>query len=126
MYQNIFRFSVPKDSTVLYVYTKVSQIKTLKVQKTREIRGNSLVKVNEVAAMLNVNHGSAGHIVHDAFHFHEVKTLVNTVTNLRVPKLLRSSSVATQLAASQEGLSSMKSASQSARWMSIRVTSELL
>jgi hypothetical protein len=67
----------------------------VEVKKMREINYNSLVKMKEVAAILAVNHGSPGHIVHDAFHFHEVKALVDTATNLRVPKLLRSSSVAT-------------------------------
>jgi hypothetical protein len=36
------------------------------------------------------------------------RALVDTVMNLRVPNILGSSSVAAQLAASQEGLSSMK------------------
>jgi hypothetical protein len=49
--------------------------------------------------MLDVSHGSADHVVQDVFHFHKVRTLVNTVMNLRV---------AAQLAASQEWLSSMK------------------
>jgi hypothetical protein len=56
------------------IYEGESNEKLGSSKKSREIRENSRVKVNEVAATLNASHSSAHHIIHDVLQFRKVST----------------------------------------------------
>jgi len=38
------------------------------------VKQNSRITVNEIAARLDMNHGSAHHIIHDILQFHKLST----------------------------------------------------
>jgi len=48
------------------------------------VKDNRHVTVNEIAAHLDISHGSAQHIVHDDLQFHKVFNKVRDQTKLRV------------------------------------------